>query len=180
MKVDNFNLESIKEVGSFHFNFAGNAVGGGEWWSVHSGDRRLFHLRVHSQTEVENIYIRQKHYPYYCPTEQEHFFFFEDGLYQVTPSLVDPLAEMIILYFVQMTKRLKPEIRHIQKEFGQSLSRFDELLKKKAEAGKLAQSASTEVPKMEPSRSVDPEKEKDLQKERMRERRRRLGLPEDG
>jgi hypothetical protein len=133
MKIDNFNLQSISELGAFHFTYVGNAVGGGEWWGIYLGERCIFHIRAASQLEVEDIFTRQKNYPYYCPTEKDHFFFFEDQLYHVTPSMVDPLAEMIILYFSRMTKKLKPAIKNIQREFGESLVKFDKILKQKVE-----------------------------------------------
>jgi hypothetical protein len=133
MKTDHFNLESITELGDFHFTYVGNAIGGGEWWGIYVGERCVFHIRTTSQAEVEDIFSRQKNYPYYCPTEKDHFFFFEDRLYHVNPAMVDPLAEMIILYFSKMTKKLKPAIKNIQREFGESLVKFDKILKQKAE-----------------------------------------------
>jgi len=141
MKIEHFNLESITELGEFAFNFAGNAKGGGEFWGVHIGNRCLFHLRVNGAQDIENIYMRQKNYPYYSPTEKDHFFFFEDRIFHVNPARVDPLAEMIILYFSRMTKKLKPEIRTIQREFGESLNKFDNILKKKLEEKKKSSGA---------------------------------------
>jgi hypothetical protein len=136
MKLEHFNLESITEIGEFAFNFVGHGKTGGEFWGVHVGSRCVFHLHVNNAHEIETIYLRQKNYPYYSPTEKDHFFFFEDRLYHVAPARVDPLAEMIILYFSRMTKKLKPEIRTIQREFGASLNKFDSILKKKLEEKK--------------------------------------------
>ncbi|MDQ7824494.1 MAG: hypothetical protein RDV48_16955 [Candidatus Eremiobacteraeota bacterium] len=235
MLTENFNLDSITELGEFSFLFAGNAVGGGEWWGVYLGSRCVFHLRAAHKGEIEAIYLKQKNYPYYSPTEKDHFFFFEDRLYHVNPVKVDPLAEMIILYFTQMTKKLKPEVKKIQREFGESLVKFDNLLKTKMEAVKkggasLAKATpyvpSPQVPYTQPAvtpsfTAPSPQAapsvpaattappaittaalppaatppaappgeppqtqealtaEQELQRQRMRERRKRLGLPED-
>lgn len=204
MKIEHFNLESLTEMGSFFFKFVGNAIGGGEWWAVQLGERTLFHLHTTGSNEIENIYAKQKNYPYYCPTEKDHFFFFEDRLFHVTPALVDPLAEMVILYFARMTKKVKPEIKKIQREFGQSLVKFDKLLKEKAELTRnrtVPTTAATiekpphivtavntpppsvvepEIPSSQPVKEEAGAKgDRDLQRERMRERRRRLGLPDE-
>lgn len=133
MRIEHFNLESITELGEFNIQYAGQAVGGGEWWSINTGDRCIFHLRSADNYEMNSIIARQLNYPYYCPTEKDHFFLFENKLYHVNPAKVDPLAEMIILYFSQMTKKFKPEIKKIQKEFSESLNKIENILKKKAE-----------------------------------------------